>query len=210
MPAVTRTLHVLVLGLWFGSVVFFTLAGVLLFQAFADKTRLPGNGRDWWLPMPPELGREPPSPRFPDPLRLEQGSRLAGVAVGAIFPWYYGIQTGCAVAALLTAIVLRTRGRLSNVRLIVLALGLLFVLIGWGLERYVEGLREPRNTALDEVLSTDKPTPELIRTAEEARAAFGMWHGISLLDNFTVLALAGVGLALAAHLPGRAEQGGSP
>src|SRR5207247_2608339 len=84
MLTAMKTLHVLALGLWFGSMVLFTIVGLLLFNSLERLTAK--EQRDYWLPIPAELAGEPPSPAFPDPLRKEQGSRLFGEAVRQMFP----------------------------------------------------------------------------------------------------------------------------
>jgi acyl phosphate:glycerol-3-phosphate acyltransferase len=206
MNAILRSLHVLALGLWFGSVAFFTVAGVLLFEGFAAQASLEPDDHQRSIAMPVPKGFDKPRlhPIFPEPMRLEQGSRLAGIAVGSIFPTYFAIQTACALLALLTGVIFaRTIGasRLVRAHLIVLTLGLVFVLIGWGLERYVEALRLPRNMSFDQLLLTASPSEQQIQAAVSARMTFGLWHGVSLLVNFVVLILATVALALAANLP---------
>jgi hypothetical protein len=154
--------------------------------------------------LPSAFDQATPSPRFPDPIRLEQGSRIAGLAVGKLFPWYFAIQTACALVALGSGLVLarfaRPATRLETFRLVVLVLGLLSVLAGWGLERYVEELRVERNGTTDAVLQQPDSAAGMIAAAESARARFGAWHGVSLLVNFAALGLAGLGLALAGHL----------
>jgi hypothetical protein len=80
-------------------------------------------------------------------------------------------------------------------------LGLATVLAGWWLEGRVHELRGPRNDLTDAVLIAANATPEQVQEARQARAAFGMWHGISLLDNFATLGLVLVATVLAAHLP---------
>jgi hypothetical protein len=202
MLSLYKTVHVLALGLWFGTVVFFTISGVLVFRAFEEVSREPGPERPAWFPLPDRYARDPPSDRFPDPLRLEQGSRAAGTAVGAIFPWYFRLQTICAVLALVTALSLGGAGTAQRARVVVLGLGLATVGLGWWLERVVHDLRTERNRATDAALRSGTPSSEQVRAAEEARAAFGRWHGYSLLVNFATLLLAGAALALAAHLPG--------
>ncbi|NBO91759.1 MAG: hypothetical protein EBV06_05540, partial [Planctomycetia bacterium] len=106
----TRIMHALSVSLWFGSVVFFTVAGLLIFQAFEQVARQEAADRPSWLPVASLYAGVSPGQGFPEPLRLEQGSRAAGVAVSGIFPFYYAVQTGCAVVALLTA--LRIGGRI--------------------------------------------------------------------------------------------------
>src|SRR5262245_2073826 len=175
-----RTLHTLAAGLWFGAVVFFTVAGVLIFQAFADHSRPPFHQREIWFPEPEEFGHPPLGDGFPDPTRLEQGSRAAGAAVRRIFPFYFALQAGCAAVALVTALAL---GGPRRVRLALCVLGLLAVLGGWWLEERVAALREPRNELTDEVLRTPIPSEEQLEAAREARATFSRWHFYSLAAN---------------------------
>jgi hypothetical protein len=196
-----RTAHVLALGVWFGAVLFFTVSGLLLFRAFEETSRKPGPERPGWFPLPEVYAKDPPSDRFPNPLRLEQGARAAGAAVGAIFPWYFLLQDACSMLALITAIGLAGSGPTHVVRLVVVMLGVVAVGGGQWLERVVNELRQERNEKTDAVLRSDAPTPEQVQAAEQARSAFGRWHGYSLLVNFAALLLAGVALALAAHLP---------
>ena len=92
MLLLSKTIHVLALGLWFGTLCFFTVAGLTLFQTFDEISLKDKDARPLWFPLPAEYAKEPPSDKFPDPLRKEQGSRAAGAAVGPLFRWYYGIQ----------------------------------------------------------------------------------------------------------------------
>jgi hypothetical protein len=200
MLALFRTLHVLALAVWLGSVVFFTVAGLLIFQAFQTETAT--DSRPPWLPAP-GYRNDAPGEGLPD-AREEQGSRLAGVAVRAIFPVYFALQAGCAAVALLTALGLAWKrgGGRTTVQVVVCLLGLAAVLAGWWLEHQVSELRLPRNERTDAVLDTPAPTAEQVQQARAARARFGMWHGISLLVNFATLGLALLATGLAAHLPG--------
>jgi acyl-phosphate glycerol 3-phosphate acyltransferase len=213
-PAMThfgKVVHVLALGLWFGTVVFFTITGAVLFPAFQKEAARPDAERPLWFPLPAEYDRAPPSARFPDPLRLEQGSRAAGTAVGPLFPWFYGVQTVCGLLALVTALAWAStrRGRAHAFRAAALALALLGVGVGWWLEHKVDDLRGPRNNFTDEVLRSPAPSAEMIQKAVDARAEFGRWHGYSLVVNFIVLALVAVGMALAAQLPTTAPPAGA-
>jgi acyl-phosphate glycerol 3-phosphate acyltransferase len=212
-----KVLHVLSVGLWFGTVVFFTLAGVLIFDAFGKEAAKPDTGaktpgaqdqRPVWFPVPPEMNKEPPGPKFPNPLRLEQGTRAAGLAVSPLFPWYYGIQIVCALVATLTAVgwcLSLGKGPLLRTRAVVLAVALLTVAAGWWLEGVVSALRVPRNDLTDQVLISASPSPEEIQAAEKARADFGMWHGFSLIQNFATLLLVTIAMAMAANLPARVD-----
>ena len=202
MNALLRSLHVLSVALWFGSAVFFTLMGLLLFQSFAEVSRLPAEERPAWLPASPVYDQPSPGPGFPDPLRLEQGSRAAGVAVARILPVYYALQTGCGVVALLTALLLGrgAEGGAHGWRSGLAAVALLTALAGWWLEGEVSRLREPRNTLTDALLTTTSPPAQQVEEARLARAKFGTWHGYSLIQNFATLLLV-TGLTLL--LPGK-------
>lgn len=191
MLSLLRVTHVFAVALWFGSVAFFTVAGLLIFQSFRDVSALPADQRPSWLPLPEMFARESPE-GFPTPLRLEQGSRAAGVAVSGIFPVYYAAQAGCGVVALLTALLLARggEGRGHGVRLSLCALALVTVLGGWWLEYRVTELRVPRNELTEQALATSSPSAERLAEARAARAEFGRWHGYSLIQNFVTLALA--------------------
>jgi hypothetical protein len=197
-----KVVHVLALGLWFGTVVFFTITGAVLFPAFQKEAAKPAAERPLWFPLPAAYDRAPPS-GFPDPLRLEQGSRAAGAAVGPLFPWFFGVQAVGGLLALVTALAWASaeRSRAHVLRAAVLALALLGVGVGWWLERKVDYLRVPRNLYTDEVLLGSPPAARLLEAAVDARAEFGRWHGYSLIVNFLTLALVTVGMALAAQLP---------
>jgi acyl-phosphate glycerol 3-phosphate acyltransferase len=196
----SKTIHVLALGLWFGTACFFTVAALSLFQTFEAESLKEKEARPLWLPLPEAYAQESPSAKFPDPLRKEQGSRAAGAGVGPIFVWYYGIQAGCAVITAITALGwwLSRKGRVHGVRAVLLLLALAGVASGWGLERIVADLRVPRDQLTDAVL---QGATSDMQQAEDARAAFVRWHGYSLLDNFAVLLLVTVAMALAAQLP---------
>jgi glycerol-3-phosphate acyltransferase PlsY len=205
MNLLAKTLHLYAVGLWFGTLVFFSLAGVLLFQNFE---KLATRERPAWLPAPAEYLKPPPSDKFPKPLTKEQGSRLAGAAVGPLFPWYFGIQTVCALVALMTALARVGRGgRVHRLRAGVLLAALIAVGVGWWLDHVVEGLRGPRYELTDAVLRSPHPLPADVAAAEEARATFLAWHSASLIDNLVALLLVTLALALAARLP---EAGGEP
>jgi glycerol-3-phosphate acyltransferase PlsY len=205
MNLLAKVLHLYAVGLWFGTLVFFTLAGALLFPTFEKLTT---RERPSWLPAPAEYLKPPPSDKFPNPLTKEQGSRLAGAAVGPLFPWYFGIQTVCALVALATALAWVGRGRkVHRLRAGVLLAALVAVEVGWWLDHVVEGLREQRYELTDAVLRGPHPLPADVASAEEARAKFLAWHSASLIDNFVTLLLVTLALGLAARLP---EAGSEP
>jgi acyl-phosphate glycerol 3-phosphate acyltransferase len=174
LTMLARVLHLLALGLWFGSATFFTfVVGLTLFHTFEG---LEGQRPDW-LPLTSSLTKE-------------QGTRLAGIAVSPMFPQYFALQGGCGLVALITAWgwTRAYPGRIHRARFVVIAVGLLLVLAGWPLVDKIETLRFARYSA-DEAV------------AVPARAAFGLWHTISLLLNLAAWVLAGAALALASRLP---------
>jgi hypothetical protein len=203
MFPLAKLVHVLAVGLWFGAGLFFTfVVGLSLFDTFEKETAKPAAERPFWLPVPAELKESPPSSKFPDPLRKEQGSRIAGAAVGPMFPAYYALQLACCGLGLVTTLWFG-RGRANRVRDFVLLLALFGVCGGWWLEREVEGLRVKRSEASDAVLTSTSPSTEQIHAAEAARAEFGTWHTYSLFANFGTLALVTVAMGMAAFLPAK-------
>jgi acyl-phosphate glycerol 3-phosphate acyltransferase len=219
MLLLSKMIHLFALSLWFGMIVFFTLAGALIFDTFGKEAakadavyKVPGatEHRPLWFPIPEEMKKDPPSAKFPNPLRLEQGTRAGGLAVSPLFPWYYGVQTACALLAALTAVgwcLAYGKGMLLRIRAFVLVLALLAVGLGWWLEGVVNTKREPRNNLTDQVILSASPTQEDIQAAEKARSEFGMWHGFSLIQNFTTLLLVTAAMAMAAQLPQAARSG---
>jgi acyl-phosphate glycerol 3-phosphate acyltransferase len=177
MIVLTRTLHVLALGLWFGSNVFFSLvAAPLIFASFGGLVDLPAHQRPGFLASS---------------MRAEDGNQLAGLAVGPIFSWFFAIQGICGALGLGTAwawVSGSERRKIDTVRFWLLAAALLTVVGGWPIAEKVGRLRMERYSADPKV-------------AAVARADFGSWHGYSLLLNFATLGLAGVGLALAGQMP---------
>jgi acyl-phosphate glycerol 3-phosphate acyltransferase len=174
LTMLARVLHLFALGLWFGSATFFTfVVGLTLFHTFEG---LEGQQLNWLATSAP--------------LTKVQGTRLAGTAVSPMFPQYFALLGACGLVALITAWgwTRSYPGRVHRVRFVVIALGVLLLLAGWPLVDKIEVLRFARYSA-DETV------------AGPARAAFGLWHTVSLLLNLAAWALAGVALALAARLP---------
>jgi Na+-driven multidrug efflux pump len=121
----------------------------------------------------------------------EMGTRLAGVAVGPLFDWYFPLQIMCGFLAVTTGLAfsqVEPSRRLHRVRNLVLLLAILTVVVGWLVSDYVGELRLERYSS--------NPT-----VAESAKAAFGAWHGISLTLNMVTIGLVTVATALAAQLP---------
>jgi acyl-phosphate glycerol 3-phosphate acyltransferase len=210
MNLLNKTLHVLAVGLWFGTLVFFTITGALLFPTFDKLTAEPADRRPVWLPVPVDYDGPPPGEGFPDPPSREQGARIAGAVVGPLFPWYFGVQAGCGIVALITALawVGRGRERVHRIRAVLLAVALVCVGIGWWLEREVDDLRGPRDRLTDAVLRGKSPSGPEVSQAREARRTFSTWHGYSIAVNFATLLLVTAATALAAQLPAAAGHSG--
>jgi acyl-phosphate glycerol 3-phosphate acyltransferase len=207
-----KVLHLLALGLWFGTAVFFTITALVLFQTFEQISREPADQRPAWFPLPGPYAQDPPDKTFPDPhktfpdpLRLEQGSRAAGAAVSPLFGWYYALQGVCGAVAAFTAVAwaYSFQGRGHRLRAVVLVAALASVGVGWWLERVVSEKRGPRNDLTDACLAQPQPSPADVQRAEAARADFGRWHGYSVMINLLTLGLVTVAMVLTASLPTR-------
>jgi acyl-phosphate glycerol 3-phosphate acyltransferase len=205
----TKTLHVLSLGLWFGTLVFFTfVVGLTLFHTFESIGADVKDRPNWFPPTPAFLksGEQIDGPK-------EQGTRAAGTAVGPIFPLYFLLQGICGLLALATAWAWtgsQPPRKIHKVRVAVLLPALVTVLIGWPLEQKVSELRIPRYEETDRYLQA-KPGEDkaALEAALEARKEFGLWHMLSLFLNFGTVILVGVGMALAAQLPDGSGRSGA-
>ena len=176
MLQLTKIIHVLALGLWFGSAAFFILivAPVIFFEAYSPLAQ-PGAERPPWLP---------------DSFDQDKASQLAGIAVAPIFPRFFLLQGICGFLAIAPALAW-TRAetqRTNKLRFYVLSFALITVLVGWPLAQKVSALRLARYSADTALAAT-------------ARADFAIWHLFSLLLSFVTLALVTVAMALAANLP---------
>jgi acyl-phosphate glycerol 3-phosphate acyltransferase len=176
MAQIPKTIHVLALGLWFGSTVFFLIVALVVFNNFEGLGA--SSHRPSWIPLPADFDKE-------------MGTRLAGVALAPVFDWYFPLQIVCGFLAIITGLafseVERSR-RLHRVRNLVVLLAMLTVVIGWLVADYVAELRLER-------YSSNPPV------AESAKAVFGAWHGISLTLNMITIGLVTAATALAAQLP---------
>jgi glycerol-3-phosphate acyltransferase PlsY len=200
MLRLSKTLHVLAVGLWFGSSVFFSLIVALsLFSTF--ETLGQSEQRPAWFPRTELFQRHDDALNGPK----EQGSRAAGYAIAPLFDWFFPLQGICGLLAVGTALgwprshpesVHRLRGT-------ILLVALVTVLIGWPLERKVSDLREPRNQATEAYLQSRSEAS--LQAMKAARGEFATWHLVSLALNFVTLGLVTWGMALAARLP--QEQG---
>ena len=177
MLMLSKTIHVLALGLWFGSTVFFSLiAAPVIFHTFTALAEQSADSRPAWLPSV-----------FPK----EHASQLAGLAVGPIFPWYFLLGGVCGLLSMVTALTwLRAEPEsvVHKVRFYVMAAAFLTVLVGWPIAHQVSLLRIARYGS----------DPAL---AEAARTQFATWHLYSLGLNLITLALVTIAMALAARLP---------
>jgi acyl phosphate:glycerol-3-phosphate acyltransferase len=199
-----KILHVLALGLWFGTVIFFSfVVGLNLFETFERVAAEPPAERPIWFPMWNADDGSPPVPTLPEPLRKEQGTRAAGVAITPLFHWYFGIQGMCALLATATALAWRRMGtgRIHRLRAGVLLAALITVGLGWWLERVVDDLRGPRNSTFDTMVRHSPPRDEDVRAAVEARQTFARWHLYSLGLNMVTVLLVTIAMAQAAYLP---------
>jgi acyl-phosphate glycerol 3-phosphate acyltransferase len=204
MNSLSRQLHLLALGVWLGSVVFFSfVVGPVLFAHF-EKLGQDVHDRPSWFPWSGKYERR--DDRVDGP--KEQGTRAAGEAVTPLFPWYFGLQLACGLLALGTALGLACpdSGKVHRVRVWVLSLALATVLVGWLLEEKVDSLRGPRNRAVDAFLQSSPDGAEAAKTAAlEAKADFGMWHGLSVLLNLGTLGLVTTAMLLGAWFPEPSE-----
>ena len=157
MHQLTKSLHLLALGMWFGMSVFFSfVVGFALFDGLPA-----GNGgfvtlaekekRESWFPRAPEYSGDQDGIDG----KKEQGTRAAGYAVGPIFVWYFALQGICGFIALATALPWLKRApgsRIHRWRINLLIAAILLVLVGWWVERQVHELRVPRNQTTEAYL----------------------------------------------------------
>lgn len=200
----SKILHVLALGLWFGTVYFFSfVVGLNLFGTFERVAVAPPEEREVWFPMWTAYDGDAPDKALPQPLRKEQGTRAAGVALAPLFHWYFRIQAVCALLAMATALAWRRNAarRVHSWRAGILVVATVTVGLGWWLERVVEDSREPRNSTFDAMVSQTPPRAEDVRAAVEARWNFTKWHLTSLGVNMATVLLVTIAMGQAAYLP---------
>jgi acyl-phosphate glycerol 3-phosphate acyltransferase len=186
---ILRGLHVVALGLWFGGAAFFNfIAAVPIFRSFEQVVHTGPSDRT--------AGETIIAPDASEERKKALASALAGSAVGPVFPRYFAMQSVCGLVALATALSWWSAegGRkVHRWRVILIALGVATVAIGWPLSNYVSELRLER-------FSSDQGI------ASAAKAAFGPWHLASLLLSTVTVCLAGLALALAGRLPSEEER----
>ncbi len=203
MCTLSKTVHVLALGLWFGTAVFFTFFVALTIFGTLESIGADVAHRPAWFPRTPDYEKVAPPLDGP----REQGTRAAGRVINPLFGWYFLIQGVCGFLAAATALGWPNREpgrRVHRVRVAVLLAALLTVVAGWPLEQHVNQLREPRNTAIDNFLRSSPAEAAAAKTAAlEARSEFGLWHMASVFLNLGTVVLVAVAMALAAQLPAR-------
>jgi hypothetical protein len=204
MQQLTKSLHVLALGLWFGMSIFFSFvvafalfgglpAGTGGFQTMAKQEK-----RESWFPHVNIYSGDEDGIDGAE----EQGTRAAGYVIGPIFTWYFALQGVCGFIALATALpwVKRAPGagvHRWRVNLLIAAIAL--VLVGWWMERKVHELRMPRNRAT-EIYLQDRSDKTKRDEMSAARAEFANWHlGSVFLNLATIVCVTGA-MALAGNL----------
>ncbi|HZZ79255.1 MAG TPA: glycerol-3-phosphate 1-O-acyltransferase PlsY [Gemmataceae bacterium] len=204
MRQLTKSLHVLSMGMWFGMSVFFSFV-----VAFALFSGIPtGNGgfetaalqkkRESWFPRTKLYSGDQDGVNG----TKEQGSRAAGYVIGPIFTWYFALQGACGFIALATALPWMKRDPSSRVHrlrvnLLIAAIGL--VLVGWWMERRVHELREPRNQATEIYLADRKDESKTVEM-QAARAEFTRWHLYSVFVNLITIVMVTGAMAMAGNL----------
>lgn len=174
MPTLLRIVHLLAVGLWFGSVTFFSFFTALpiihRMQEFAA-------GKPEWL-----AGLQDE----------KQGTRLAGEALAPVFARYFPLQLVCGIIALFTSLYwINLPGSIHKLRAGVLALALLLAL---GNTLFLA----PRVSTL----RVQRYSPDT-QVAQNAEKEFSAWHGYSLVTDMATLLLVAVALGMAASLPNK-------
>jgi glycerol-3-phosphate acyltransferase PlsY len=197
MRQLSKSLHVLALGLWFGMSVFFTF--VVAFSLFgAFETLGVQKERETWFPLPymyRDGAEKVNAPR-------EQGTRAAGFTVGPMFPWYFFLQAVCGFIALATALAWLKDSQESRVhrwRVNLLIAAITLVLIGWLLEHKVSELRIPRNQTMEAYLQ-DRDNKAKMDAMRDAHAEFGQWHIYSVFVNLATILCVTAAMAMAGNL----------
>jgi glycerol-3-phosphate acyltransferase PlsY len=199
MTRLARSLHVLAVGLWFGSAIFFSfVVGLSLFGSFERLGEQ--EPRKSWFPPTHAFARKDDAINGP----REQGTRAAGFAVGHLFNWYFILQGACGFVALATALSWAKLGGVHRWRLSLLLTALTLVIAGWAIVFYLDspdGPRERRDRETEAYLRAAEPDETVRQAMQSARAAFATWHVVSLMLNLAVILCVTGATALAAHLP---------
>src|SRR5262245_50395257 len=111
MLLLTRIVHVLAVGLWFGMTLFFTfIVALSLFGTLEDVAKQPPEKRPVWFPATEHFNRAPGQKpkghvfKSIEDVRKEQGSRAAGEVISPLFDQYFMLQAACAGLALVTSL----------------------------------------------------------------------------------------------------------
>src|SRR5262249_34110546 len=153
MHQISKSLHVLALGLWFGMTVFFPFVVALsLLNTF--QTLGKSDKHETWFPRSPMYADKTDDLNGPE----EQGTRAFGHAVGPIFLYYFALQGVCGFIALATALpLLKQCAAVHRWRVNLLLVAIVCVVAGWPVERRVEALRVPRNETTEAYLLDRMP-----------------------------------------------------
>lgn len=206
MRQLSKSLHVLALGLWFGMSVFFSF--VVAFSLFGGlptgtggfETLAQQEKRETWFPPAKYYHGDEDGVNG----AKEQGTRAAGYVIGPMFTWYFALQGVCGFIALATALPWLKRApdaRVHRWRVNLLIVAIALVLAGWWMERKVHELRLPRNRSTEIYLqdrSDEAKRDEMI----EARADFGRWHMYSVFLNLATIICVTGAMAMAGNLEG--------
>jgi acyl-phosphate glycerol 3-phosphate acyltransferase len=197
MFGLTKVVHVMSLGLWFGTVIFFSfVVGLNLFGAMDELVHQPTDKS--WFKVPAPYDQETDNISGPK----EYGSRSAGHLISPMFGWYFLIQGICGFLAVATAWRWQYAPpeKLNRLRVSLLLAALATVVAGWPLERHVHDLRNIRHEKMDAYFR-DTSSAAARNEAMEARSTFGLYHMYSLFLNFATMALVAASMGLAAFLP---------
>jgi len=186
-----RALHLLALGLWLGSAVFFNLlAAPTIFATFKTVAHGEPSDRTAFIDINSGLDREQ---------KDQLASALAGSAVGPLFPIFFVLQTVCGAIALITAWGWwkRPPGKANSARVFVIGVAWALVVFGWPISQKVSELRLLR-------FASD-PT-----IAAAAKTDFATWHLVSLGLSMLTILLTFVAMLLAAAIPQRGDEAPPP
>jgi hypothetical protein len=173
-------LQVVVLGLWSGAALFFSFVSApLIFRVFTHHLV---EGRSAGV----------------EPLSRELGRRLAGEAVGAIFPWYFGLQLVLAAIAFAVTVFVICRFRDDWLNRWVMG----FVFVASLLLIFQVVSIYPRSHTLLESIHRAEASGQL-QEAEGLRHRFRRLHGVSQAVNLGTLTSATVAFVLAASAMAR-------
>lgn len=200
MHQLTKTVHVLALGLWFGSAVFFLLIATPTIFATFDRVGAQ-YPRPPWFPLK-ETVYDYKDGQLDGP--REQGSRAAGAAVAPLFPLFFLLQGACGLLATATSLGWsrsRPQDTVHRVRTWLLLAALITVVASFPIENRVRDLRDPRNVATDAYLERGSDSEAIREAFREKRGQFFTWHLASLSLSFVTLLLVTGAMALAARLP---------